>query len=308
VFLGLALLMAIVVPLNVYIDIYGVFRPASGRAMSVYGEERVAKYLHSFRYIAENFDGVLLGSSTSDNLDTRAIRSHRIYNASIAGGNMEDLQPIAHNVLADDRVKIVLFCIHHYLTQDHVRKTGYMTSRDYWAAFGSPLLLTTYISSASIRLGVTRDHHDGWGTYHFNANADVGKTEGVIRNVVASIRSGSRKFENYDIDPIAFQELKDTLAEARRPGRRIVIYYPPVPAPILTVRSEQLSRYRAAIGAILLPTDIVVDFNTPTYGSFRLDLRNYDDHAHLSKAGAAMVVAELDRVLARSDSTLTATK
>ncbi len=306
-FVAFTALSATIVTVNFYLDIYGLFRPAAGRQISIYGEERIAKYLHSFRYIPENFDGVLLGSSASDNLDTSGFHSHRIYNASINGGNVEDVRPIADNVLASSSLRLVLICIHRYLTQDHVRKTDFMTTQEYWGALGSPQLLTAYISRMAIHFGVTQAHHDSWGTDHFDAYADPNGSAPIIRKAVADIQHGSKAVENYQIDPVAFNELRNLLVEARRPWRRLVVYYPPVPAPILELRSDALARYHAAIQTILRPGDVVVDFNTPAYAAFRADSRNYIDYSHLSKRGAGFLVAQLDRAVATSDSTLQAT-
>ena len=116
--IGLAAAAAVIVPFNMHEDVYGLFRTARGRRLSIYGEERVAKYLHSFRYIPENFDGVLLGSSVTDNFDTRRFPGYRIYNASIDGGNVEDLTPIADNVFRRGALKLTILCIHRYLTTE----------------------------------------------------------------------------------------------------------------------------------------------------------------------------------------------
>ena len=51
---GASGIAAVVVPFNMYVDVYGIFRPA-GRC----GKDGLGQYLHTFRYIPENFDGVL---------------------------------------------------------------------------------------------------------------------------------------------------------------------------------------------------------------------------------------------------------
>ena len=103
---GAAGIAAVVVPFNMYVDVYGIFRPAHGRRLPLYGEERLAKYLHTFRYIPENFDGVLLGSSVSDNLETDRLGGYRIYNASINGGNVEDVKPLAENLFRRGELRV----------------------------------------------------------------------------------------------------------------------------------------------------------------------------------------------------------
>ena len=46
-------LLIVIVLVNMSIDIYGLFRDAKGRHLPVYGDERVAKYLLSEKYVPE---------------------------------------------------------------------------------------------------------------------------------------------------------------------------------------------------------------------------------------------------------------
>src|SRR5262249_7670763 len=134
--IGFLIVAALTVSVNAYVDIFALFRPAQGRKISIYGEERIAKYLHSFRYIPDDFDGVLLGSSVSDNMDVKGFDGYKLYNASIDGGNIVDLQPIVDNLYRKRDLNLTLICIHRYLTKDHDKKTDFMTPRQYWGALG----------------------------------------------------------------------------------------------------------------------------------------------------------------------------
>jgi len=51
------------ISINIYADIFDLFRPTRGRNLPVYGG-------NASRYVPENFDVVLPGSSVSENLDT----------------------------------------------------------------------------------------------------------------------------------------------------------------------------------------------------------------------------------------------
>ena len=92
---AIVLLLLIVVLVNMSIDIYGIFRSTKGRHLVVYGDERIAKYLLSERYVPENFDSLLIGSSVSANWNTQGIDSFRAYNESIEGGNIVEEKVIA---------------------------------------------------------------------------------------------------------------------------------------------------------------------------------------------------------------------
>src|SRR5688500_16644008 len=70
---------------NIWIDIYGLFLPVKGREIQVYNNDRISKYLLSYRYIPQNFNVAILGTSLSANLDVtvynRKQNLFKIYNA-----------------------------------------------------------------------------------------------------------------------------------------------------------------------------------------------------------------------------------
>jgi hypothetical protein len=296
--LGIVAVAALVIPLNMYLDMYGLFRSSRGRALSVYGEERIAKYLHSFRYVPENFDGILLGSSVSDNLDTKRFRGYRVYNASIDGGNVADLKPIAENVFRRGNLKLTIVCIHRYLTNDHAEKTDLMTARQYWGALMSPQLLTAYFSRLAMRAGVVSGRYDECGTLHYGADIDSARVRRTIENTVDEIRRGTASLGNYYIDPVALAELEGILTAARRHSGRMLVFYPPIPAPVLAVVGAQFASYRDRISGLLDPSDILVDFNDGSYAGMRSDYRNFIDGVHLSTTGARLVISELSQAAA----------
>jgi hypothetical protein len=303
-FAGLAAIAAVVIPADMYLDVYGLFRPARGRRLPVYGEERVAKYLHSFRYVPENFDGVLLGSSVSDNLDTKRFPGYRIYNASINGGNVADLAPLAEHLYRKGKLKLTLLCIHRYLTNDHEPKTDLMTPRQYWGALGSPQLITVYLSRLAIRSGVAAGQYDEFGTLHFGSEPSPARVHREIEKAVAEIKRGTASVGNYSIDPAALKELEGIVAEARRGSQRLLVFYPPIPAAVLTVRGAEFARYRDTINALVRPGDTLVDFNDPSYAAMRSDEGNFVDAVHLSGTGARLVIAELGKVAGSEEARL----
>jgi len=298
---GFAAVCAVLIPLNMYADPYGLFRSSRARPLPVYGEERIAKYLYSMRYIPENFDGILLGSSVSDNLDPKQFHGYRLYNASINGGNVEDLRPIAENVYGKSTLKLTVVCIHRYLTLDHDRKTDLMTPRQYWGALGSPQLITAYLSGMAARRGIVRGEYDEFGTLRAGADLDVATVRKNIDKAVGEIQRGQASVGNYSIDPVALAGLDGILSKARRRSQRMLVFYPPVPAPVFAIRSAEFARYRATVSSLLRPGDAVVDFNDPSHADLRSDLRNFEDAVHLSKSGAASVMCELSRTVAALD-------
>lgn len=84
---------------NVLIDIFGLFRPVKGRKIRIHHNERISKYLLSFRYIPRNFNTIIIGTSLSDNLDVASYNHSnnrlKIYNSSVMGANIFDVCPVA---------------------------------------------------------------------------------------------------------------------------------------------------------------------------------------------------------------------
>ena len=295
---GAAGIAAVVVPLNMYVDLYGLFRPAHGRRLPLYGEERLVKYLHTFRYIPENFDGVLLGSSVSDNLETDRLGRYKIYNASINGGNIEDVKPLAENLFRRGELQLTVFCIHRYLTLDHVKKTDLMSPRQYWGALGSPQLIEAYVSGLAIWIGFLQPGYEECGARRSGQDSDAAQSRKAIGDALDGIGRGTALAGNYTIDPVAFAELRDILAAARRHSRRMLVFHPPLPAPVLAARTAQYERYRDTVNALLRPGDLLVDFNGPQYAEMRADFGNFVDAVHLSRTGASQVSDKLGKALA----------
>lgn len=289
----------IIILLNAYVDSYGLFRPAGNRVLLIYGEERIAKYLHSFRYVPENFDGVLLGSSVSSIFETSELNGYRVYNASIQGGNIADLKPIADNIFRKGNLKLTLICVHRYITNDHDNKTDFITPKQYWGALGSPQLMNSYLSRLATRLGLTERRYDEYGSLHPGAEPDAETVRRRIDRTVMGIKSGTERIGNYHIDPIALDGLREVIALARSHSQEFVIFYPPLPAPIRKVCWDDYSNYKKTIDGLLAPEDVVVDFNGPEYTDLQDNLHNFTDGVHLSRAGSAFVMVELSKVIGR---------
>jgi len=103
---------------------------------------------------------------------------------------------------------------------------------------------------------------------------------------------------SYPIDPTAYAHLKGLIFMAREKGARVVAYYHPIPYKVLFASEPSFRRYQQQINTLFDVRDLVWDFNTPSYDTFRKNPANYIDHGHLSVAGADFVVGEFSRLLA----------
>ena len=84
---------ASLVTANYFIDYYGLFRDVEGKKLMPYDNFRLAKYLYSYNYIPVNYDGILIGTSASINLDTSKIVKRNVYNASVDVAGFDNALP-----------------------------------------------------------------------------------------------------------------------------------------------------------------------------------------------------------------------
>jgi hypothetical protein len=120
------LFMVMSVSVNRFND-YGLFEDVTGKSFEVMGNERTDKLLFSFNYIPNNFEGILIGPSLSDNLNTKDIKDYKIYNASINGGNVTELRKIVDTIaMFNNNIRFIIICLDPYITKDSGMKTTAM--------------------------------------------------------------------------------------------------------------------------------------------------------------------------------------
>lgn len=275
-------------------DEYGMFDRDGNEKITIYTNSRLSKYLMSYDYIPDNFDGILIGPSLSANIDTKEITSKRLYNASINGGNISEVKLLADNVMDNGRIKVLVVCLHPYLVKDHGRKTPYMDEDDYWGAFGSLDVIKHYLAKIFIKIKLKSNDFNEFGRNSYIHRRMEGKpSQGKIRKRAEEYRKG-RKIRS---DQAAVAELAAVLQKARRNGVQIFAYYYPYPEDILAAMREQHRAFKQKIDALLISRDVVWDMNNDEYRPFRLDYANYCDAIHLSEKGTHFIARSIDEKL-----------
>jgi hypothetical protein len=272
---------------NYRVDLYGLFGPDDGRARLVYSNERSGKYLLSLRYVPEHFDGLLIGSSISDNWDTSRIDSLRMYNGSINGGNISEAKLVADNVLDRKNLKVVVFCVYQYLTDTHGRKESGMDEREFRSAFGSLRLLRDYATVLLIGRGLMRQKWNASGAYDF----DIEKQS---RLSWAKGRKPTNP-ETFALDPVAYSEFGELVRRARSQGAMIVRVCPPINYDRWLLSQGEFEKYFARMAALFRAEDLSIDFNTTEFDNFRKRHDTFSDGFHLSKDSAVYVMNVLNR-------------
>lgn len=283
-----ALLLIAAVLINMSLDVYGIFRNAKGRHLVVYGDERVAKYLLSEKYVPENFNALLIGSSVSANWNTSGIEGLRVYNESINGGNIVEAKAITDRTLSSSRIRAVLLIVHPYLTSSHEFETVQLTPRENLAALGSQSLLDAYKSEARIKLRLAKPELDEFGT------DDFGDIPQKMNPHLQKLMAPGTEFT---IDASAMASYKALVDELHSANIRIIYVIPPVTQSIYLSKVNAFANYSHAALENRSEEDRVIDFTSDEFMDFRSDPGNFKDGVHLTNQSARQVVAIINTKL-----------
>ena len=277
-----------VVLLNMSIDIYGIFRNVRGRHLVVYGDERVAKYLLSEKYVPDNFDALLIGSSVSANWNMGNVDGLRIYNESLNGGNIVEEKTLVDQALAKSGIKVAIVIIHPFLTNSHEFETVRLTQRENFAALGSQSLLDAYKDKVRSKLHPAEQAFDEFGT------DDFGDAPQKLNPTLLKMMAPGSEF---NIDEIAMSTYKSLIEELHSAKVQIIYVIPPVSQPLLMSKAKAFANYSNAILASRFAQDKVIDFTSDEFEGFRKDTANFTDGIHLNNQAARQVVAVISNRL-----------
>lgn len=288
VILFIIISLIIVGGINIYIDFYGLFRSHTGVKKYVYHNEMTTKYLLSYDYIPSNFNGILLGPSLSDNVNTANISNKdvRYYNASIMGANISELGKVLRNVVSKGDIKSVILCLHPYITKDFGDKSVKLDDKLYYSAFTSLNLYQSYAFYIIRKLQLFPNKYSTYqcteyGTNDYNSSFKVSDIEAKINEEV-EIHKG----EKIEVNDQAFQELRNVIELLRDNHVKVSGYFHPLPQQILESNIEETRNYQKRVKELFDESELIIDFNSYEYESFRKDYDNYIDHGHLSKKGS----------------------
>jgi hypothetical protein len=269
---------------NVSADIYGLYRDPAGRALPVYGDERVAKYLLSTRYVQANFDGALIGSSISANWPVARMKRARLYNESPNGGNIVEEKAIVERLLERGHPRGVVLVVHPYLTASHEFNSVRLEPRLAWGALGSENLVDAYKRMLKIRLGKDKLVFDAAGVADFDD-----KTTKLNVHLEAMMKPGS----DFEIDPVARSAYRDVVLALRAHRIPIAFVVPPISDQMRARKGDAFGRYAAEILRDRAPDDVLVDFTAEELGAIGHEAANFTDGVHLRASAAARLAAAM---------------
>lgn len=281
---------------NIWLDIFGVF--GVRKNTRIYGEERISKYLMAYRYIPENFEGLILGPSLSANINPGPAKEIRYFNTSLMGARIQTMIPLLENVLASaHQMKRAWICIHPYMTQSSEKEVDLiMTPRAYWAAFGSIHLLRVYGFSLIRWMNLAPNKYPT-GQYLENG---TNKFESLFRvtDVAAKIEEEKALLhaEDFEITPISEASLKELWRLLEVNQIQTQVYFHPVPLPIYEEHKKAFAQYWEQVKSTYTQKSPLVtfkNFNDGDFSFFTGDFSNYIDHGHLSEKGQELFLKEL---------------
>jgi len=277
------------VAINIYMNDYGLFGDVRGKLIPVYTNERTSKYLFSYNYIPSNFEGLILGSSVSNNLNVKDFKQYQIYNGSLSGANYTELRLIAENVMTHGNLKFIILCIYPYSARSHGRRSSFMTPHEYWESLGSQATFDLYRNKILILLGIKELKRDEYGFHDSNTDKIIDSRRQISEVAYAYKKNGYNTF----IDDMAYQDLAKIITLARTKDVRIIAYFHPHPYEIYAAQKDNFNDFRDKISLLFVERDIVLDFNSDQFLSFTKDYINFVDHTHLSPKGAQYVLREI---------------
>ncbi len=287
--------IVLIMGVNYYIDIYGLFRNKKDR--KVYINERTSKYLLSLKYVPENFEGFIVGPSLSANLNPAVINNFRIYNASIMGANISELDYLIDNFIEKGHMKFAIICLGPYLVKDHGKKSSSIDPREYYGALGSTNLLKTYLlyevrkhNIAPNRYAPNLHNSVGWNNFELEM-PNLNSKKAIEQKVIG------KDYGHVDIDSIAFVELDNTIKKLRANNIKVIGYFSPVPYDLYQIGKPFYQNFENKVGGLFNEKDILLNLNDEKYSAENKDYDIFIDHGHLSAKGQSFVLNILDSTL-----------
>lgn len=293
---ALGILIIVSVALHITFDIYGLFRPVTGRKIQIYHEERISKYLLMQRYVPANYNGLVIGTSLSDNLDiTTANEKHkklRFYNGSMMGANISEVRKVAETGMTKG-IRNMIFCVSPYQFKNTGAKEVQLDSKLYYGALGSWNLYETY-GIALIRLfelapqKFPKQHINADGVNNFTERYRAADVRERIRQV-ADVHRG----RDFGIEPEALAEFRLLIDGLKKSGVNLLVYFHPVPEELYIAQSDAYRQFEGIVRDIVGNDKIILDMNESSWKTFTNDYSNYIDNGHLSQQGQAKVTVSI---------------
>ncbi len=277
--IAIAAILCVNFAVAIRMDPYGLFRDPRGRQLRVVFEARKAKYLLSKRYVPVNYDGLLIGPSSSENWDPAAIPGVTMYNESILGSNVVEEKRIVDQALPGGIFKLAICILYPTMTTNHTLLDG-LDAVSAAEALGS---IHLYIHEATQLLSAL---HLATG----RLSAPDGSTP--LKVVPQKFDELQYDPSYFHLDPVAVASYARMVRELAAGGTRIIYVIPPLYEPCRQLNKAAFDSYKQTMQQIL-PQAPILDLDGPEFATSRRVASNYVDCFHVDAVGAAKINAYL---------------
>jgi hypothetical protein len=283
---GVVVLVGINLLLDYRLDVYGILRDPRGRQLATSGlhvpstDDRISKYLLNQRYVPTNFDGMLIGSSTTGNWDPDLIHGYRIYNESLAAGNAAEEKLLVEQALPDGHFRIAICVLSPYIFGGHTLKEGLGQVRRR-QALGSINSVGEEGAKALAALHLQQN------TFFPNGSRELFVPMRLDKQLAPTL---------FNIDPEAVQDYELMVEELQAHGAAVVYVVPPLYQPLYDANRAQFQQFLTSMRS-QLPAAPIIDFTNPEFAAYNNDPKNFSDGVHMSPDGAVEISKILDRRL-----------
>jgi hypothetical protein len=271
--------------LTYWLDVYGVMRNPRGRSLATSGlhvpstDDRVSKYLLNLRYVPSNFDGILIGTSSTGNWTPGLIDGYRIYNESLAAGNATEEKILVEQALPTSHFRVALCVLSPYMVGSHALKEGLGEVRRR-EVLGS---INSFGEEGAKALAAL----------HLQKNTFFpdGSRELFVPTQIEDLPANF-----FQIDPQAVADYRSLIQTLQARGIRVVYVLPPLYKPLYNAHRVQFQQFLQLMQTEL-PEAPLIDFTAPEYEVYNNDIQNFSDGMHMSPIGAVKISEILDRKL-----------
>jgi hypothetical protein len=257
------------------IDPYGIFRNPRGRQLQVAFAARKAKFLLSKRYVPTNYDGLLIGPSSSENWDPATISGVTMYNESILGSNVVEEKRIVDQALPAGHFKLALCVLYPTMTTNHALEDG-LDAVSTAEALGSIHLyiheVTRILSALHLPAGK-------------RSSADGSTPLKLVPQNFVEIQYDPSYFH---LDTVALDTYNQIVRELTQHGIRVIYIIPPLYEPCRHLNQAAFDAYKETM-LQTLPQAQILDFDGREFDAFRNDASNFVDCFHVNAAGAETI-------------------
>ena len=264
-------------------DPYGIWRDPKGRSLSIYFFERKVKLLLNKRYVPTNFDGLILGPSSSSNWSVASLNGHRMFNESFPGGNAAEEQLLVVQALKTGHFRLALLLLAPGMTRFHELHDGIETTGT------SEAIASIHLIFYEIAM-VLQAHHV------YFAKAETAPNGQIIDYYGKHLDTQPLDPVDYHIDSVDLKQYQYIANSLQNQGAFLVYIVPPYYEPCYRIKKQANDAYVADLQK-KLPAGPLIDFGLPDFAALRNDPDNFYDCAHTTPEGSAKIVALLQKLV-----------